>query len=341
MDIDNNIMTIEDVVEEIPSMKKQFEIENVDNTADNVKNVLSATKWSTARNFTIGKTTKSVNGTANMSWSVAEIGSVDIEDVKKLISDATASVSTAIINNIYPIGSVKITFTNVNPGTTISGTTWTLISQGKYIRGVDPNNTSLNTAKTGGSNTLDLSHNHSIAAHTHTLNHTHTIAHSHSVPGHSHTVNSHAHSTPGFKLTTTHMPAHNGHHNPMRSTRGQFGEAGKNGVYILTGQAGQGQRASGNATAFDIYYSNELTPRCESYGGNGSHAHGNTGAAAPATNSVALTTASGGGNSGSTALTTASGGGTTSGTALTTGTWAPNRTVEPEYQTLYFWQRTK
>lgn len=274
------------------------------------------------------------DGTKNIT--VEEIG----YDKKALMAD--------VISMIYPIGSVKITFTNVNPGTTISGTTWTLISQGKYIRGVDPNNSSLNTAKTGGSNSINLSHNHSIAAHTHTLNHTHTIAshthtigHSHSVPGHAHTVNSHAHSTSGVTLSTTHMPSHGGHVAPWRSSRGQFGEAGRNGVYILTGQAGQGQRSGDwEVTAFDIYFGNELVPRCEIYGGDASHAHGNTGASAPATNSVALTTASGGGNSGGTALTTASGGGTTTGTALTTSSWNSTKTIEPEYQTLYFWRRT-
>lgn len=39
-------------------------------------NAGSATKWATARTLTIGNTGKSVNGTSNMTWSLAEIGAV-------------------------------------------------------------------------------------------------------------------------------------------------------------------------------------------------------------------------------------------------------------------------
>ena len=54
--------------------KDQVGLSNVDNTADSVKNVLSATKLATARNITIGSSTKSFNGTANVSYSLSEIG---------------------------------------------------------------------------------------------------------------------------------------------------------------------------------------------------------------------------------------------------------------------------
>ena len=78
--------------------KTQVGLGNVDNTADSLKVVASAGKWTagrlingtavdgtidittsqwgTSRNITIGNTTKSVNGSADTSWSLAEIGAV-------------------------------------------------------------------------------------------------------------------------------------------------------------------------------------------------------------------------------------------------------------------------
>lgn len=54
--------------------KTQVGLGNADNTADVDKSVLEATKWKTARTLTIGSTGKPVNGTANVSWSLSEIG---------------------------------------------------------------------------------------------------------------------------------------------------------------------------------------------------------------------------------------------------------------------------
>lgn len=78
--------------------KNDVGLSNVDNTADSAKVVASASKWTTSRlingttvdgtvdvttsqwgtsrNITIGNTAKSVNGSANTSWSLAEIGAI-------------------------------------------------------------------------------------------------------------------------------------------------------------------------------------------------------------------------------------------------------------------------
>lgn len=317
---------------EIPSMKKQFEIENVDNTADSAKNVLSATKLTTARNITVMGCTRSFDGSSDISFNSTDMGTVSLDDIKKLISDS----NTFLMQKLYPVGSVKLTFVDINPGTIIPNTTWVLESKGAYLRGINPDDANLNSIKTGGSNTIDLSHNHGIAAHTHTLNHTHTIAahahtiaHAHSINGHSHTVNSHAHSTGGLAITANQMPAHS------------HSVTWNNGNNSITGGGGikSGTKNAEIACYSDNYIAGK-TFTINNTGGGAAHAHGNTGASSPATNAVALNTNSGGGNSGSTALTTASGGGTTSGTALTTETWAPTRSVEPVYQTVYVWKRT-
>ncbi|MGL4791234.1 MAG: hypothetical protein ACRCW1_07470, partial [Anaerotignaceae bacterium] len=53
-------------------------LSSVDNTADSNKNVLSATKLTTARNITIGNTAKSFDGSTNIAWSIAEVGALPL-----------------------------------------------------------------------------------------------------------------------------------------------------------------------------------------------------------------------------------------------------------------------
>ena len=71
-------------------VKADVGLGNVDNTADNVKNVLSATKWTTARTITIGSSGKSLDGSANVSWSLAEIGAQAAGSYQPLDADLTA-----------------------------------------------------------------------------------------------------------------------------------------------------------------------------------------------------------------------------------------------------------
>lgn len=47
---------------------------------------ITTSYWGTARNFTIGNTTKSVNGSANVSWSLSEIGAVALNGSTHFIS---------------------------------------------------------------------------------------------------------------------------------------------------------------------------------------------------------------------------------------------------------------
>lgn len=52
-----------------------------------------ATIWATARNLQIGNTAKSVNGSANVSWSLDEIGTYSKSKIDSLIKDAGGSGS--------------------------------------------------------------------------------------------------------------------------------------------------------------------------------------------------------------------------------------------------------
>lgn len=68
--------------------KSHIGLGNVDNTADSVKSVSSANTLVTGRTFTIGSTGKSFNGSANVAWSLAEIGAAAIAHVHA-IADVT------------------------------------------------------------------------------------------------------------------------------------------------------------------------------------------------------------------------------------------------------------
>lgn len=48
-----------------------------------------------------------------------------------------------LINHIYPVGSVFLSFNNINPGTRFSGTIWSQIASGRFIVGVGSGNDGL------------------------------------------------------------------------------------------------------------------------------------------------------------------------------------------------------
>jgi len=76
-------------------------------TADITGNASTATALQNARNFTIGSTARSFNGTANVSWSLAEIGAADrnltltggdgINTIGNLTANRTISVDSTVI----------------------------------------------------------------------------------------------------------------------------------------------------------------------------------------------------------------------------------------------------
>lgn len=255
--------------------------------------------------------------------------------IKSYIQSVINESDALLINKLYPVNSVKMTFTDINPGNTIPNTVWTLISQGRYLRGVDPSDGNLNTAKIGGSNTINTAHTHYINAHSHTLNHTHTIPdhahtidHAHSINGHSHTVNNHTHSTGGHTLSIAEMPSHT---HDIGINDGQMGFVGGGAAHPNTHDAGitcDGHSYRGGKTIW-----NNKT------GGGGSHSHGDTGGSAPGTNDVGLTTNTGGGWSSTTGLWANDCGGYTGGVDMNTNAGGGAIDVQPVYQTVYVWRR--
>ena len=61
------------------------------NTAGTQNTSGSAAKWTTARTLTLGSTGKSVDGSANVTWTLAEIGAADDTAVLKLTGAQTAA----------------------------------------------------------------------------------------------------------------------------------------------------------------------------------------------------------------------------------------------------------
>jgi len=83
----NTVTSVAGKTGAVTLVKADVGLGSVDNTADSAKSVASAATWTTARTLTIGSTGKSVNGSGNVSWSLAEIG-------------AAASSHTHIISHI-------------------------------------------------------------------------------------------------------------------------------------------------------------------------------------------------------------------------------------------------
>ena len=73
----------------------------------------------------------------------------------------------AIANIMLPVGHILMTTRNVNPGTYLGGT-WVAWGSGRVPTGVDANDTAFKTVeKTGGSQTLELAHRHTVNSHKH------------------------------------------------------------------------------------------------------------------------------------------------------------------------------
>ena len=158
-------------------------------------NAGSATKLATARNFTIGKTAKSFNGTAAVSWTLDEIGSnvyvgttaPTDADVDVWV-DPTGSINlSALWNSIYPVGSIYMSTSSTNPKDLFTGTTWTQITD-RFL--VAMGSTYTTAGGTGGASSVTLATGN-LPSHRHSVSITSGIqsaGHTHSTPAHSGTI---------------------------------------------------------------------------------------------------------------------------------------------------------
>lgn len=142
-----------------------------------------------------------IKSVVNAICDTVDANTTDIGDVETRVDTLEAKTAVkAIIDVVYPVGSIYITKDSTNPGTTWPGTTWTREAEGRCIIGLG---TGYPTAgDTGGSSTVTLTINQ-IPGHTHR-----GPSHTHSTPNHTHSWNGttswngdHAHNVLGYPLT--------------------------------------------------------------------------------------------------------------------------------------------
>lgn len=99
------------------------------------------------------------------------------DSLTSLINSTVQAATGVLINLLYPVGSIKTTINNINPGTYIQNTAWVQVSQGLFLAGIgtstDKNSTTLtvNPAADAANQAIgEVSHPLTIAelpAHTH------------------------------------------------------------------------------------------------------------------------------------------------------------------------------
>lgn len=98
----NTVSSVAGKTGAVTLVKADVGLSNVDNTSDSAKAVLSSSKWTTARTFTLGATGKSVDGSANVTWTLAEMGAADDSAVLKLTGAQTvAGVKTFSSRSVH------------------------------------------------------------------------------------------------------------------------------------------------------------------------------------------------------------------------------------------------
>lgn len=183
------------VESDIPILSKsKVGLSNVDNTADSTKNVLSASKLTTARNITIGSAKKSFDGTSDISFSLSDIGASS--------SSHTHNYASKVIlaGTDYSCVSNAITITKANLQTAIGSTGLGLMTEKERSK--------LDSIKVSSGGTIDFSGVTASGALAATVGDDKTVAITHNVSGvkagtyKSVTVDTYGHVTAGTNPTT-------------------------------------------------------------------------------------------------------------------------------------------
>lgn len=180
---------------DIPALSKsKVGLGNVDNTADSTKNVLSASKLTTARNITIGSAKKSFDGTSDISFSLADIGASASGHTHNYASKVTlAGTNYSCVSNV-------ITITKANLQTAIGSTGLGLMTAEERSK--------LNSIKVSTGGTIDFSGVTASGALAATVGDDKTVAITHNTSGvkagtyKSVTVDTYGHVTAGTNPTT-------------------------------------------------------------------------------------------------------------------------------------------
>lgn len=180
---------------DIPALSKsKVGLSNVDNTADSTKNVLSASKLTTARNITIGSAKKSFDGASDISFSLSDIGASSSSHTHNYASKVTlAGTDYSCVSNV-------ITITKANLQTAIGSTGLGLMTEKERSK--------LDSIKVSSGGTIDFSGVTASGALAATVGDDKTVAITHNVSGvkagtyKSITVDTYGHVTAGTNPTT-------------------------------------------------------------------------------------------------------------------------------------------
>lgn len=180
---------------DIPALSKsKVGLSNVDNTADSTKNVLSASKLTTARNITIGSAKKSFDGTSDISFSLSDIGASSSSHTHNYASKVT------LAGTDYSCVSNAITITKANLQNAIGSTGLGLMTSEERSK--------LNSIKVSSGGTIDFSGVTASGALTAAVGDDKTVAITHNTSGvkagtyKSVTVDTYGHVTAGTNPTT-------------------------------------------------------------------------------------------------------------------------------------------
>lgn len=199
------------------------------------------------------------------------------------ISDELLKNIVLISNIIFPVGTIKITTTNVNPGNYLGGT-WVAWGSGRVPVGINTSDSDFNTSeKTGGSKTGSYTPAGSVG---------NTYLNINQIPSHAHGLNSHTHTIAAQTLDAVIGTGHQHYLNyfveagydtgkwlmpraieagstAVRMTGNNENHTYGNTANMMTGYASFPQTTTGAASG-----------NTANNGGNGSHNHGFTGTAA-------------------------------------------------------------
>lgn len=174
--------------------KSDVGLDKVDNIADVDKSVLSATKLVTARNITVGSAKKSFDGTADISFSLADIGASASGHTHNYASKVT------LAGTDYSCVSNAITITKANLQTAIGSTGLGLMTEAERSK--------LNSIKVSSGGTIDFSGVTASGVLTATIGKDKTVTLTHNTSGvkagtyKSVTVDTYGHVTAGTNPTT-------------------------------------------------------------------------------------------------------------------------------------------
>jgi microcystin-dependent protein len=117
-----------------------------------------------------------------------------IDAVMQELAEASAKhlLSSALLDLVYPIGTIRMSASSVNPGSTIGGT-WVMWGAGRVTVGIDGEDERFAAAEQSGGEAETVlaaeqlpAHTHGLAKHTHSFTGSNTTssngAHTHSVP---------------------------------------------------------------------------------------------------------------------------------------------------------------